>query len=467
MRVMRGRPNGVVSTSGDATTVQWATILAPPVTLSATTFRLVAQVKDFSVPSFDVAVQPGVVTDPSLQGLFAAQLEANPSMSNRETATIQAVADVGTQVAATRQLVGSVYDALSQNAATLGTQTYQDLQSGSASVLGQLEATSDQLDALGGQTQAQMQAAQGSVQDATSAMLDDLNRNVLGSTTDPLALTGSSVAGCQVTMPQLGDGAPHTLASSIRLMQTQLATLMDAFADPTSPSVAAAPGESENCRAALVETLRQTVGTPGAACPADPSTPGSIMCIIQAAQTRLTQQQTDLSGAQSSFAGQLANLGVPQLAGQATSLQTNLNQLGTDVQTAQTELAAGTADIASIAAQLDTDLTSATTAVTGLRSIVTAAQDPDTGLPAITVQILGPPGSASIQGRIDTVTTRLNTAVTPQVDTAMARLQTLQTQAPAVASAASAAQTAGDPLAAGWSAAQAAASAASATPSRL
>ncbi len=59
--------NGVLSRSADhGTQVQWATILAPPQLSATATLRLVIDAKDFVVPTVDISVQPGLVTDPSV-----------------------------------------------------------------------------------------------------------------------------------------------------------------------------------------------------------------------------------------------------------------------------------------------------------------------------------------------------------------------------------------------------------------
>ena len=67
--------NGVLSQAQDGTTqVQWATILAPPQLDSSATLSLVLNAKDFSVPDFNLSVQPGLVTDPSIGNLIDAAM---------------------------------------------------------------------------------------------------------------------------------------------------------------------------------------------------------------------------------------------------------------------------------------------------------------------------------------------------------------------------------------------------------
>src|SRR5690606_24042797 len=72
--------NGVVSqtTDGDAV-VQWGTVLAPPQSEATTTFRLVADVDDFSAPEFDLAVQAGFHTDMSFEGMLSSALDTSSS----------------------------------------------------------------------------------------------------------------------------------------------------------------------------------------------------------------------------------------------------------------------------------------------------------------------------------------------------------------------------------------------------
>ena len=77
--------------------VQWATVLAPPRSGASTTLRLVAEVKDFQVPAFDVAVQPGLNTDLSADGVLAGAFSSGAgSEMELQRRTISLVSDVNT-----------------------------------------------------------------------------------------------------------------------------------------------------------------------------------------------------------------------------------------------------------------------------------------------------------------------------------------------------------------------------------
>jgi|GEM_PF-3488069 len=461
--------NGVASSSAsNGTTVQWATILAPPMTLGTAVFRLVVEAKNFTLPTFDLTVQPGVVTDPSMENLFTAQKQANQSLATREAATIQAVSDVSSQVAQVQQFVGSVYTALSQDATTLGSQTYADLQAGSSAVLSQISTTTNQLAALGQQSKKQMTAAQGAVTSSTSAMLDNLNANVLGSTTDTPQMTQSSVANCTLTMPELAANAPHTLASSIQLMQAQLQTVENAFADPTTLAPAGPPdaaGGPVNCRDALIGVLQQTVGTPDEPCPQDSSAAPSILCTIKDAQGALSDEKNALTGSQATFQGQLDALNVPQMAGQATLLQTDLNLMGTDVKNAQKALGQGTDDITTSADQLSADLNNAIDTVTAMQATLAPLQNTDgTWKPLQTTitQLVGSPqidGSvqSSIAGQLASIRAKLQQVVQDNLDPALSELSPLPDKVNSVVAAASSAQSVQPQLGAAWTAASSAA----------
>ena len=133
--------NGVLGKGADGTTVQWAALLAPPILSSSAELSLVVDAKDFDVPTFDLSVQPGLVTDPSIGGLVDGAF--NPAASSElelQQRTIGLIGEVNTVLARASSTISEVRNNLTSSAETLGTQTVADLQSSTQSVTSNMSA---------------------------------------------------------------------------------------------------------------------------------------------------------------------------------------------------------------------------------------------------------------------------------------------------------------------------------------
>ena len=131
----RNVTNGVIGRSADGTTVQWAAMLAPPTLSSSAELSLVVDAKNFDVPEFDLSVQPGLVTDPSIGALVDSAF--NPGASEElelQSRTISLIGEVNAVLARASGTISDVRSNLTSSAETLGTQTVADLQSSTESV---------------------------------------------------------------------------------------------------------------------------------------------------------------------------------------------------------------------------------------------------------------------------------------------------------------------------------------------
>src|SRR5699024_7651832 len=117
--------NGVVSQTTDGNAVvQWGTVLAPPQSEATTTFRLVADVEDFSTPEFDLAVQAGFHTDMSFEGMLTSTFDTSASSEYAmQQKAIELVADInevltraGTTITEIRHKLDHATDALGVDA---------------------------------------------------------------------------------------------------------------------------------------------------------------------------------------------------------------------------------------------------------------------------------------------------------------------------------------------------------------
>ena len=416
--------NGAASqtTTGDAV-VQWAALLAPPFLPSMTTFRLVLDASGFTVPDFDITVQPGLTTDPSFEQVLSTASGADSSESTREEATLEAVMNVAAQLKQGQDLIEQVYDAISQDASQLGVQTYSQLQTSSDSILSQIDSTKDRLTQLSEQTQSQTTAIQSDMATDLSNLLTSLNTDVLGATDGDLELTGTPVTGCTIALPELAEDTPRTLASAVRLVKAQLGTVIQTFADPTklgaddsqgsadskdsantdtdtggtatvqntpdsagtadTTNTLGTPGESgtpekpsvpdepappvHNCRSTLLENLAARMGTADTDCSADGS---SVRCVLKSAKAMVASNFGHLTGLRTDLTTQVDDLGIPELASQIQLLARDMDTLKTAVSGLTTDLSNGAASSSALVTPLMSALPEMQARVDTIRSMV-------------------------------------------------------------------------------------------------
>jgi len=339
--------NGVASQANTGESViQWAALLAPPILPSVTTFNLVMDVNKFTPPEFDITVQPGLSTDPSFEQILALASGLESSESSREQITLDVVMNVADQLQQGQDLVEQVYNTISQDASQLGARTYSELQSSSQMILAQIESTKGRLEQLSSQASGQIASVQSGVTSDLSSLLNRLNTDVLGSTTDNLNLTDAPINGCQITLPELPADAPHTLASAVRLVQAQLGTVINAFDSSSDPN----SDLNQNCRAMLIQTLQTELGGPTTQCLVDhlndPLAPNgfdtaSLKCTIRTAQSDATGLFTTLADIKQELVTKINNLGITELASQVAVLSTDMDTLRTNLTTLQSNLTNG------------------------------------------------------------------------------------------------------------------------------
>ncbi|MBD8870510.1 hypothetical protein [Nocardioides donggukensis] len=153
--------NGVVGGGAEGTAdVQWAALLAPPRLGASATFRLVQDTTDFQVPRFDVSVQPGLVTDTSVERLLEAAFADDPSSTLKlESATIELVGNVNTILTGASGVLAQIQGVLGASADQLGQKTIGELESSAALVSSSLTGLAGDLSSLNGQMAGEMSTA--------------------------------------------------------------------------------------------------------------------------------------------------------------------------------------------------------------------------------------------------------------------------------------------------------------------
>lgn len=243
--------NGVLGQGTDQTTqVQWATILAPPQLSATATLRLVLDAKDFAVPTIDVGVQPGLVTDPSMGALVDSAF--NPKNSSElalVSRTIEVVGSVNTVLARASSQVSKVRKTLDSTSETLGTKTVAALQSDSKQLDSSLKQSDTNLTALDKALQSSLKSTSSSTLQQLSSTVSEIDA-LLGDTSAKAPSVTVQGAGCdfQITTPK----ASGTVYGSLQ----QVTALLTAYASATG-----------DCKEELQDTINKTIG------PADPTAP--------------------------------------------------------------------------------------------------------------------------------------------------------------------------------------------------
>ncbi|RBY95919.1 hypothetical protein DQ237_12325 [Blastococcus sp. TF02-8] len=242
-----GTTNGVITTEDDATTVQWASILAPPRLQPSTTFTLVQDAQDFELPAINLAVQPGVATDDSVARLVSDIFGGSAQTVGSENHTIGLIANVNATLAQVTDSLQTVRETLAVNAGQVGAAATTALRATAASVDSSAQAVLRDLRAL--------ESSMGSTVSATnSSALGALDESVQG----VLDFFGSPAPTSGPTPPTAcGDQAAaqppaSTLLGQLDTVSRQLRQLADASGD---------------CVADLKASLQDTIGI-SADCPA-------------------------------------------------------------------------------------------------------------------------------------------------------------------------------------------------------
>ena len=311
--------NGVLSQGADgATQVQWATILAPPQLSSSATLSLVVDAKDFSAPAFDLSVQPGLVTDPSVGALV--ENAFNPAASEElalQARTVEIVGEVNELLAEAGDSISDVRRSLTSTTETLGLRTVGDLASSitriaasmealDGSVLGLGKGVSTALEATGSSSLAQLES--------TVASVDSL----LGDTTGKPGTATVAGSGCETTV-RTGTGGGSVYDSLLRVAGT-----LNGYASA-----------SDSCKQALQTSLVNSIGPPvdelsdaevaRVCAPSTPTQPnaaaGSVTCVLSRTGDRLpTQIAESLAASEELALGTLDSTGVARVIIQMNEL---------------------------------------------------------------------------------------------------------------------------------------------------
>lgn len=308
--------NGIVSsaTDGDAI-VQWAALLAPPQSSATTVFRMVADVDDFSVPVIDIAVQAGLNTDLSFDGVVNAAFDTGPTSELAlQQRTIELVAEVNGVLARAGATITEVRKNLDETSKTLGVSTAQELQSSSESLTASMKGLSGEIDNLRNDLDSTTTGTNALVNQQFSEIVDSM-KVMLGDTsaTLPSDLDLVEGAGCaaQVSVPEAGD--------SLFAAFLQLSAQLNGYAEASS-----------GCRDEIVQQLTASIG-PAEPTPQTCADDSSMTCALLGAQTSVLGSLDDLVASGQAIVGKLDGSYVKDAISQYDGLAGNLAQIKTQI----------------------------------------------------------------------------------------------------------------------------------------
>lgn len=309
--------NGVISTStrttspansskdgqSPATVVQWATLLAPPVSPAQTTLRLSADVENFEVPNFDIAVQPGMNTDPSAAGALTAGVKSNSSTElEMQERTISLVMSVNDVLARAGKTMTDVRDNLDTASGTLGVDAAKSLKTNSESLTKTMEGVHDQVEQLSDDLTANTEATNKATNEQLIQVVSAMD-SMLGDTSAPSRAMQSSGETCGANVHSSDAG--YSVYSSL----TQISSQLDGYAQATSA-----------CRDSLSQTLANSIG------PAEPTeqncTEPSMTCAFRDSSIKITEELIGLVVNGDKLIADLQ----PELIGNTTGLHKDLTK---------------------------------------------------------------------------------------------------------------------------------------------
>ncbi|WP_143030343.1 hypothetical protein [Blastococcus aurantiacus] len=275
-----GTTNGVVSAGEDATTVQWASLLAPPRLSPSTTFTLVQDATDFELPELSLAVQPGLATDTSVARLVGDAFGGKAAMIGSENNTIGLIANVNATLAQVTDSLLSVQQTLTVNAGQVGAaatdalnRTASDVDAAAAAVIADLRALDD---SVAGTVRSTNGQATGALATAVQSVKDYFGTPSREATPTPVSCGGTGT-------------------------DTEVAGTLLGQLDTVSKQLREMASASGDCVEDLRTTLRDAIGDAGS-CP-----PGgeALVCRLVGAGSELVRLAGEVQSKGSQVAGAL------------------------------------------------------------------------------------------------------------------------------------------------------------------
>lgn len=236
--------NGVLSAAGNGNAVvQWATLLAPPQSGASATLRLSANVNNFAVPPINLAVQPGLSTNMSLDGVLAGAFgDKSSSELALQKRTIELISEINSLLTKAGATITQVRENLDSTSQTLGVRTAGQLKESTNSLASTMQSLKRQLESLKTDLDATAKGTQSAVLQQLQQTLASVN-SALGDTSETIPQPTITGKGCAAVVDR--PKGPATVYASLLRMSAQLNGYATASAD---------------CRDQVSAELQKTIG---------------------------------------------------------------------------------------------------------------------------------------------------------------------------------------------------------------
>ncbi|RRC94467.1 hypothetical protein [Schaalia canis] len=305
--------NGVVSrdASGD-TIVQWAAVLAPPVLDAATQFSLVVETDEFDLSSFDISIQPGIVTDASAEGLMnTAFRPAETSEGRLTTRTIEVLTHAQEVFSESGKSLAEVRQRLQDSADRIGARTIADLKASNERIRGSAQGLSTTLNSLNGALAGELKATDSAVSNGLAQTTRQV-AELLGDTRQQAPKLEVEGSACEVKIVRTDDRAPQGVFGMLLSMNAAL----DAYAQA-----------GDQCREEIYKKTLQELGPEVPTDAACQSASDSVTCQLFATQTKIDSSIKKLQTETNSAVEQMKELPTADAASQMNKLSADIDKL--------------------------------------------------------------------------------------------------------------------------------------------
>lgn len=272
--------NGVLSRGEDnRVKVQWASLLAPPRLSPSATFRLVQETEGFEVPTFDVNVQPGLVTDTSVQNLLESAFSDEAGSTLRlEGRTIALIGQVTGALEVASNGLSDIEQLLDTSARTIGQRTITDLTGSSDRITTELSGLAKDLGTLNDDIDSQLKTTQSSTLSQLENTVEAIKKR-LGDPTSTPEPKPIKVTDCAFDFTDRLFGSDATVFAQLLRVKAQLTAI---------------GGASQKCAGLLAEDLREAIGSTDPDYECAPASEALICALGQTSQS-ISQKAVDLS----------------------------------------------------------------------------------------------------------------------------------------------------------------------------
>lgn len=253
-----GTTNGIISSDENGNTVvQWAAILAGPSTGASTIFTLDLQATNFSVPSFNLAIQAGMMNDLTASTIITTATDSDTNDLELVRSTIETVGKANTTLADASHTISEIRNNLNTASSSLEGNTVQSLKQASDGLAERLENLTTDLDGLKTQLSDSATNSQNDIISQLQQTVETLD-NFIGATNQEIPQAVINSETCQVDISQPSGG------STVYSNMIQLSNVLDAYGTANT-----------SCRDQMIEVMNQIIG------PENPS-PGTCVDSISA-----------------------------------------------------------------------------------------------------------------------------------------------------------------------------------------